>query len=421
MENALKKLSAEVKKNLEEALGTVAFKDLITRTKDASDSGTFEVVISTADTDRSGEIVLQEGMETDMYLKNPIVLFGHDYYSLPIGICTSLELIEGKRVAKGTFAPADANPFAQQVRKLYDLGIIRATSVGFIVKEMEGNTITKSELLEFSFVPVPANPHALSLPQAKSLGFDIPMLAMKGITNVVKAEGDTCTLDDDTEGVINAEGVCVAKPVEEAAAEEGEEKKVEETETKGALADEVVDEDAWELKWEKAEELNEIINAFFNVYFNEETKVEAFEGLVAEMIELMTPFANGTAVEEDAKSVKKFVGHKDTKTFIRTKAEDEIIKKVGAALNAMNATVDTTITDASKEIVAILGGSTEQESEEEDVAEEGDEKSGGVTLEGEATKEFDSFIKGRELLRAVATATTNALEEMNKRARERTR
>ena len=84
-------------------------------------NGTFDVIISTEDTDRSGEIVKQSGWELKNYKNNPIVLWGHDYYSLPIGVCTETYLTEHNGVpalgAKGVFLSADINPFAQQVRK----------------------------------------------------------------------------------------------------------------------------------------------------------------------------------------------------------------------------------------------------------------------------------------------------------------
>lgn len=193
MTETLKKLTQEVKEKMSEILSSDESKELIASTKAAEDSGTFEVVISTSDVDRQGESIDQAGIDLTNYKNNPVVLWGHDYYSLPIGICESVELVNGRLVAKGRFAPEAANPFAQQVRKLYDAGIIRATSVGFIVHEMEGHIITKSELLEFSFVPVPANPYALSLSQAKEL--DLVMLATKGLKLEVKqTDEDELTL-----------------------------------------------------------------------------------------------------------------------------------------------------------------------------------------------------------------------------------
>ena len=95
------------------------------------------------------------------------------------------------------FLSADINPFAQQVRKLYEFGIKAGqgvgctTSVGFIPKEFDENarnTITKAELLEFSFVPVPANQgvgpaagRALTFDEARALGIDMVGMRSKGM------------------------------------------------------------------------------------------------------------------------------------------------------------------------------------------------------------------------------------------------
>lgn len=52
----------------------------------------------------------------------------------------------------------------QQIRKLYEGGFINAVSVGFkVIKRNPDNRyiIEEAELLEFSFVTVPANPEAL--------------------------------------------------------------------------------------------------------------------------------------------------------------------------------------------------------------------------------------------------------------------
>lgn len=181
MNEQFKKLSEEIKSQLVEHIRSKEFQDTIEAINKAQDSGTFEVVISTNDVDRQGEMVDQKGLDLTFYKQNPIVLWAHDYSSLPIGVADSIEQQDNKTIAKGRFAPTE---FAQQVRKLYDLKMVRATSVGFIPKEMEGNIITKSELLEFSFVPVPANPHALSL--AKSAELNVAELVTKGI--MVKTE-----------------------------------------------------------------------------------------------------------------------------------------------------------------------------------------------------------------------------------------
>lgn len=215
MTETFKKLSEEFKAAISAQMQTKEMKDFLAATKAADGAGSFEVVISTADFDRQGETINQNGWELDPYRTNPIVLWAHDYSALPIGIADEIEAKDGKLIARGRFAPESANPFAQQVRRLYDLKIVRATSVGFIVKEAKDKMITKAELLEFSFVPVPANPFALSLAKIQELGLDVAMLGAKGIEiKEEKAEGDLCTLEDGTEGTMkpDAEGNLICMP-----------------------------------------------------------------------------------------------------------------------------------------------------------------------------------------------------------------
>jgi HK97 family phage prohead protease len=205
MENTFKKLSEEIKVKLEAQLKEEPVLKAIEQIKAASDTGTFEVVISTADVDRAGEVIDQNGWDLDFYRKNPVVLWAHDYSSLPIGVTEEIEVKDGQLVAKGRFAPEDANPLAQHVRRLYDLKIVRAASVGFIPREFDPNNasiITKAELLEFSLVPVPANPNALSLMKAQAI--NVEALYQKGILikqeeEEKKPESETVAEDKETE------------------------------------------------------------------------------------------------------------------------------------------------------------------------------------------------------------------------------
>lgn len=167
----LHQVSTEVADKAIELWNQTSVQELVSKTKAATEesTGTFEVVVSTDDQDRQGDIIDQNGWDMSHYLNNPIVLWAHDYQNLPIGVCDSLDMKDGKLIARGRFAPEDANPFAQQVRKLYDLKMIRTVSVGFIPRDVKDNRILKSELLEFSFVPVPANPYALSIMKEHSI------------------------------------------------------------------------------------------------------------------------------------------------------------------------------------------------------------------------------------------------------------
>ena len=238
------KLTEEIAADIRARVKSLDFKTLEKDRKSKNDNGTFDVIISTEDTDRSGEIVKQSGWELANYKNNPIVLWGHDYYSLPIGVCTETYLTEKNGVpalgARGFFLSADINPLAQQIRKLYELGIKTGhnvgctTSVGFIPKEFDENarnTITKAELLEFSFVDVPANQDVgpaqgrkLTFAEARELKLDTALLIKKGLTIVKETKeekedqaGDACTTDDGSPGVLTSDpkGALVCLPQDE--------------------------------------------------------------------------------------------------------------------------------------------------------------------------------------------------------------
>lgn len=184
-----KKLTKKRKLSLDKFFESDTFKTFISETKKAKaeDTGTFEMIITTEDVDRMGEVIKADGWDFSHYMKNPVVLWGHDYKLLPIGVTERIEKIDGNRIkAYGKFAPASANPMAQQVRQLYDLGIQNASSVGFMDLEREGNVITKAQLLEWSFVSVPANPMALTTLAKTDL--NINEMITKGILKVKEGE-----------------------------------------------------------------------------------------------------------------------------------------------------------------------------------------------------------------------------------------
>lgn len=195
MEEKLLKLTDEVAVAIKTAVESDEYQSVIKAAKE-KDTGTFEVVISTEHVDRMQEVIKQDGWQLDRYLANPIVLWGHDYRQLPIGVATELTVteFEGKPAlkARGKFADHE---FAQTIRKMYDSKVIRSTSVGFIPKkfdEEDMNVITVAELLEFSFVSVPANPYALSTLSKQFTQAQIGDLLVKGVlnTNVKDAVDD---------------------------------------------------------------------------------------------------------------------------------------------------------------------------------------------------------------------------------------
>ena len=135
--------------------------------------------------DRQGEIVDPDGMDFTNFMQNGVVLYGHAYQgidSIPVGKIASLSLIhenERKKLDAGfVFQGDDVTPLISAVRKSWERGFLNTVSIGFLAKEYNDNIITKSELLEFSIVPVPANPMALRLngftdAEVKALGVDV--------------------------------------------------------------------------------------------------------------------------------------------------------------------------------------------------------------------------------------------------------
>src|SRR3979490_2369715 len=86
--NPTLKLTEEVAADIRARVKSFDFA-AVEKVRQAKDeNGTFDVIISTEVTDRAGEIVKQDGWDLTHYKNNPIVLWGHDYYSLPIGVCT---------------------------------------------------------------------------------------------------------------------------------------------------------------------------------------------------------------------------------------------------------------------------------------------------------------------------------------------
>lgn len=148
----------------------------------------FTAVASTETKDRHGDIVKQDGWDIKSYKDNPILLFMHDH-TKPIGRATKVWVdktgSKAKLMFKGVISSATEE--ARAAKQLMQEGILRSFSVGFMPLEVDGDTITKSELHEISLVSVGANADA-RLQATKALqtaGFNEEV-----IKNVVHASED---------------------------------------------------------------------------------------------------------------------------------------------------------------------------------------------------------------------------------------
>lgn len=143
------------------------------------DNRTIDFIISTETVDRMGDTIAAKGWDLKAYKKNPVILFAHDSREPPIGRAIRIGTKGDKLIARAEFTPEDMNPFGYAIFQMYIGGFMKATSVGFRPikfeqtedeKRVGGIDFLKQELLEFSAVPVPANPEALI--EARSAGID---------------------------------------------------------------------------------------------------------------------------------------------------------------------------------------------------------------------------------------------------------
>ncbi|QEL14838.1 HK97 family phage prohead protease [Limnoglobus roseus] len=147
-------------------------------------------VISTIEPDRAGDVVVPKGLKnSEEYLLNPVVLWAHNRSQFPpIGACAWLDVQPQRVVAETHFAQKVR--FAEDVFRLYEQGVLRGWSIGFVPRKSYrvptsygterahypadhfALRIEEWDLLEYSAVPIPENPGALTVALQKGLVHD---------------------------------------------------------------------------------------------------------------------------------------------------------------------------------------------------------------------------------------------------------
>lgn len=122
---------------------------------------TVDVVFSTDDEDRDGEIVVQSGWDISEYSQNPVVLWGHNPSEPPVGKTLDIQIGEHQSVAKIQFAKGDEA--SERLFNLVRQGILKTVSAGFMNTLAEGNRLIENKLYEISWVSLPANRNAITL------------------------------------------------------------------------------------------------------------------------------------------------------------------------------------------------------------------------------------------------------------------
>ncbi|MGC8518474.1 MAG: hypothetical protein ACP5P4_08080 [Steroidobacteraceae bacterium] len=130
-----------------------------------------KVIASTNEIARDGWQVEPAGLKTANFLKTAAVLFNHNYEQ-PVATPISTSLVNGGEQLEIAirWPPAGISPRVDEIRGLVKAAVIRAVSIGFLPLEMEplnpkepwgGQRVLSADLLELSFVGVPADTGAV--------------------------------------------------------------------------------------------------------------------------------------------------------------------------------------------------------------------------------------------------------------------
>lgn len=110
--------------------------------------------------DRAGEVIPIETWDLTNFMRNPVLLVNHDYrVENIVGLAKNLR-IQGKKLLFDVFFHG-LTELAKSVAEMVKEEVLNTVSVGFIPHgpEKDGD-LGRNELLEISFVAVPANPNA---------------------------------------------------------------------------------------------------------------------------------------------------------------------------------------------------------------------------------------------------------------------
>ncbi|ANM12056.1 HK97 family phage prohead protease [Rhizobium sp. N324] len=137
-----------------------------------ADKRQVRVVVSTSDVDRTGEIIVPDGINWKAYMATGAgpVLWNHNA-NMPVAKCIEIERAGSGITALVQFPPEGEDAESDKVYGRVKFGSVPGVSIGFRPVESEaldkGNPTkgpqryTVCDMMEFSFTPVPCNPSAL--------------------------------------------------------------------------------------------------------------------------------------------------------------------------------------------------------------------------------------------------------------------
>lgn len=400
-----------------------------------SADGVLRIVASDETIDRSGESIPFESWDLSKISERGVkLLIDHDY-SVGSVVGKSSVVKDDKRKAIILENPVfhTITQAARELKEMVDGGWIDEVSVGFLRHE-DQKGVARNELMEVSFVAVPANPSARTL-SMKSVN----AAEAKAIEEFVKdvgegeddeapaetedpAEGDACTMEDGTEGVMGMDDggklVCMIPQKEKAA----------EAQQKGIIDDALnADREARKLKYPYIDAICFKWWGLMDAYMLATTKVEDLPAMVADFSAQIAEIAASAAPVEpvlDEPAMMAMKAFMERKGYVMEKSEQvvitgtpaesvESVEKAGRVLSKKNRGIISSAKDAmSSGIVALEELLKATENAEEEATSEGDEESKKAKpASSREDKSYQAFIELRKVMRAVNTGISDALKD----------
>jgi HK97 family phage prohead protease len=151
-----------------------------------------ELLANTENTDRMGDIILQEGIRRDAWQAGGAVILRDHNVGWPVANGIRARVEPAGFTVRIRFAPWGTSEVADETRRLVKAGVLRGVSIGFLPIDYElidrndyssGYLFREIELLEISICSVPANRESLVIgkswrgptqrpePQLSTLGY----------------------------------------------------------------------------------------------------------------------------------------------------------------------------------------------------------------------------------------------------------
>ena len=152
---------------------------VVTEARQAEDGSAHRMVIAANELSRNGDELNLRGISFKNYRKNPVVLWAHDsYQGIPIAKTLKIDHDDKGRI-EADFEFNSEDEFAARVENAWNGGFIRGASIRYMptkvvevrneAGEVERVRIEESDLLEWSLVPIPADPDSVRA-AARALG-----------------------------------------------------------------------------------------------------------------------------------------------------------------------------------------------------------------------------------------------------------